>query len=115
MCKAQNSGKIIVEHGRMFKMYGTTMRDYNVNQASGSKDEKKSIFSRKMKNKDKNKNKKPQDTTYMKLEENNNKTETKEHDAVKEPLFSKKDFPIPTVIITVLFTMMMLVVLTGLF
>ena len=49
-------------------MYGTTMRNYNANRASGTKDEKKSFFSKKSIAKENKRAKKHEDTRYMKLE-----------------------------------------------
>ena len=49
-------------------MYGTTMRNYNANRASGTKDEKKGFFSKKSMAKENKRAKKNEDTRYMKLE-----------------------------------------------
>ena len=95
-------------------MYGTTMRNYNVNKASKSKDERR-IFSSRSGSKKQVKEKKTRETRYLRLEKNEmprietEKTEAKE----RQGFFSKKDFPIASVIITVLLTMMFLVVVSG--
>ena len=96
-------------------MYGTTMKNYNVNKASSSYDEKKSIFSKRNSIKEK-RAKKEEDTRYMKLAstvEMPTEEVSKTQKEVETGL-SKKDFPIPSVIITVLLTMMLLVIGTGL-
>ena len=49
-------------------MYGTTMRNYNANRASGTKDEKRGFFSKKSIAKENKRAKKNEDTRYMKLE-----------------------------------------------
>ncbi len=100
----------------MFKMYGTTMKNYNVNRASGIKDVKKSLFSKKSQAKEHKKNKKEEDTRYLKLDstEEVKGVSESEHIENDKPAFSRKDFPIPSVIVTVLMTMMLLVVAVGL-
>lgn len=92
-------------------MYGTTMKHYGANRASGIKDAKKSLFSKKAK-----KVKKAEDTKYMSLDSSNdvNAVEYIETVETDKNAFSKKDFPIPSVIVTVLMTMMLLVVAVGL-
>ena len=96
-------------------MYGTTMKNYSVNKASVSQDEKRGIFSKRLSLKER-KSKKEEDTRYMKLESTSEMptTETAVETKDAETGLSKKDFPIPSVIITVLLTMMLLVVGTGL-
>ena len=98
-------------------MYGTTMRNYNANRASGTKDEKKSVFSKKSVAKENKRAKKNEDTRYMKLESSAEITANEIETAVKENEsgFSRKDFPIASVIITVLLTMMVLIVGSGFF
>ena len=94
-------------------MYGTTMRNYNVNKASKSRDER-GIFSRFGFKKAK-KEKKSRETRYLRIEKNempNVETENV-NNRENEGFFSKKEFPIPSVIITVLLTMMFLVVVSG--
>ena len=96
-------------------MYGTTMRNYNANRASGTKDEKKGFFSRKSMAKDNKRAKKNEDTRYMKLEASEIAADEIENEVKEtESGFSRKDFPITSVIITVLFTMMVLIVGSGL-
>ena len=96
-------------------MYGTTMRNYNANRASGTKDEKKGFFSRKSMAKENKRAKKNEDTRYMKLEASEIAADEIENEVKEtENGFSRKDFPITSVIITVLFTMMVLIVGSGL-
>ena len=96
-------------------MYGTTMRNYNANRASGTKDEKKGFFSRKTMAKENKRAKKNEDTRYMKLEASEIVADEIENEVKEtESGFSRKDFPITSVIITVLFTMMVLIVGSGL-
>lgn len=97
-------------------MYGTTMKNYNVNKASGIKDVKKSLFSKKAQAKEHKKSKKDEDTRYLKLDSNEEVRSVSEAEYVEneKPAFSRKDFPIPSVIVTVLMTMMLLVVAVGL-
>ena len=96
-------------------MYGTTMRNYNANRASGTKDEKKGFFSRKTMAKENKRAKKNEDTRYMKLEASEIAADEIENEVKEtESGFSRKDFPITSVIITVLFTMMVLIVGSGL-
>ena len=96
-------------------MYGTTMRNYNANRASGTKDEKKVFFSRKTMAKENKRAKKNEDTRYMKLEASEIAADEIENEVKEtESGFSRKDFPITSVIITVLFTMMVLIVGSGL-
>jgi hypothetical protein len=97
-------------------MYGTTMRNYNANRASGTKDEKRGFFSKKSIAKENKRAKKNEDTRYMKLESSAEIAADEIENEVKEAesTFSKKDFPITSVIITVLFTMMALIVGSGL-
>ena len=96
-------------------MYGTTMRNYNANRASGTKDEKKGFFSKKSMAKENKRAKKNEDTRYMKLEASEIAADEIENEVKEtESGFSRKDFPITSVIITVLFTMMVLIVGSGL-
>lgn len=91
-------------------MYGTTMKNFNVNKSSTSKDEKRSLFGRKA-NKESKKSRKEEDTRYMNLESTREMTanESAEQQKESERGISRKDFPIPSVICTVLFTMLLLV------
>ena len=93
-------------------MYGTTMKHYGANRASGIKDAKKSLFSKKTTKKAK----KEEDTRYLNLDSSNdvNAVEYAETVESERGVFSKRDFPIPSVIVTVLMTMMLLVVAVGL-
>lgn len=94
-------------------MYGTTMRNYNVNKSSRTKDD--SIYSSKIRVKEQKAERKARDTRYIKIE-NNAKAVVSQSSSVEEREipFSKKEFPIPSVIITALATVMLLVVISGL-
>ena len=97
-------------------MYGTTMKNYNVNRASGTRDERRGTFSKKeapVKNKKVKKNEE-KDTRYVKLKSSKSKVQVVDEPIEQETGFSKKDFPIPSVLITVLMTMVALVVTVGL-
>ncbi len=95
-------------------MYGTTMKNFSVNKASASKEEKKGFFAKKAK--ENKKSRKEEDTRYMKLESTREMpaNEAVEGQKEAESGFSRKDFPIPSVICTVLLTMLLLVLGTGL-
>ncbi len=97
-------------------MYGTTMKNYNVNRASSTRDERRGTFSKKeapVKDK-KTKKAEEKDTRYVKLKSSKAKVQVMDEHVETETGFSRKDFPIPSVIITVLMTMMALVVTVGL-
>ena len=115
MCEIKNCRKVIEKLGGCLKMYGTTMKNYNVNKASSSYAEKNTIFGKRNSFKEK-RAKKEEDTRYMKLESTAEMPadEVSKSQKENEAGLSKKDFPIPSVIITVLLTMMLLVVGTGL-
>lgn len=97
-------------------MYGTTMKNYNVNRASGSFEESDNIYTKKRKTKENRRAKKVEDTRYVNLESTADipTTEVVVEPKETESGFSRKDFPIPSVIITVLLTMVLLVVGAGL-
>ena len=96
-------------------MYGTTMKHYNVNKASKSKDEN-SIFSKNIQAKSQKNEKRARDTRYVKIESNAKVALNQSFDnsISNEVSFSRKEFPIPSVIITALATVMLLVVISGL-
>lgn len=96
-------------------MYGTTMRNYNVNRASKPMDDN-SIFSKRIQAKGQKRENKSRDTRYIKIESNAKVVLNQNTDNVmdNEIPFSKKEFPIPSVIITALATVMLLVVISGL-
>ena len=91
------------------------MRNYNVNRASKSKDDN-SIFSKKVQAKSQKRENKARDTRYIKIESNAKAALNRNVDnsMENEVSFSKKEFPIPSVIITALATVMLLVVISGL-
>ncbi len=97
-------------------MYGTTMKNYGVNRASGTRDERRVSSVRKeepVKNK-KAKKTEEKDTRYVKLKSSKSKVQVVDEHVEQEVGFSRKEFPIPSVLVTVLMTMMALVVTVGL-
>lgn len=92
-------------------MYGTTMKNYNTNKVFKSKEKKNSEGFSKKKSRNAqvaNESKKVQDTKYMKLEETSAYSNGKNYGAHRGS-FSIKEFPIASVILTVLFTMMVMI------
>ncbi len=91
-------------------MYGTTMKSYNSSKHNRV-DAQENNKSRKQKNKDNTPT-----TRYMKINERrydrNNYETTSSHEVVKES-FSKKEFPIASVIFTAIATMIALLLTTG--
>ena len=97
-------------------MYGTTMKNYGVNRASGTKDVRKVASNHKetpVKNK-KAKKIEEKDTRYVKVKSSKSKVQVIDEPNEQEVGFSRKDFPIPSVIVTVLLTMMALFTTVGL-
>ena len=96
-------------------MYGTTMKNYNVNKASKDNGSKRNgnFFARSIGSSNNNVkiHKKTEDTRYISIDE---MSETAQVQAVKPVAsfegFSKKDFPIASVIVTIVLTMMVLLV-----
>lgn len=95
-------------------MYGTTIRSYNESKSSKPKNnriEKPHIIDNK---ESKAARKKQQDTKYMKLNVNSNKESySVTEETNTNEVFSLKDLPIASVVITVILTMMMLVLTSG--
>jgi hypothetical protein len=91
-------------------MYGTTMKSYNSSKYNRV-DAQENNKSRKQKNKDNTPT-----TRYMKINERkydrNNYETTSSCEVVKES-FSKKEFPIASVIFTAIATMIALLLTTG--
>ena len=91
-------------------MYGTTMKSYNSSKHNRV-DAQENNKSRKQKNKDNTPT-----TRYMKINERkydrNNYETTSSCEVVKES-FSKKEFPIASVIFTAIATMIALLLTTG--
>ena len=97
-------------------MYGTTMKNYGVNRASGVREERRVASARKeepVKNK-KAKKTEEKDTRYVKLKSAKSKVQVMDEHVEHEVGFSRKDFPIPSVLVTVLMTMMALFTTVGL-
>ena len=99
-------------------MYGTTMKNYGVNRASGTRDERKAASVRKetpVKANKKTKKTEEKDTRYVKLKSSKAKVQVMDEHTEHETGFSRKDFPIPSVLVTVLLTMMALFTTVGFF
>lgn len=97
-------------------MYGTTMKNYGVNRASGTRDERRVSTARReepVKNK-KVKKTEEKDTRYVKLKSSKAKVQVMDEQVEQNTGFSRKDFPIPSVLVTVLMTMMALFTTVGL-
>ena len=92
-------------------MYGTTMKNYSARRASDFKDEKKVRASKKEKKVRKLEN---EDTRYVKKASKADFINNVEEQVEVETGFSRKDFPITSLVITILTTMMLLVVAVGL-
>lgn len=93
-------------------MYGTTMKNYSARRASDFEDEKKVRASKKDK---KVRKLEDEDTRYVKMKPSKTDVVNDVEEQVEvDTGFSRKDFPIPSVVITVLTTMMLLVVAVGL-
>ena len=93
-------------------MYGTTMKNYKSSKHHKNDDNIQ------IENKKKNKKEYAPKTRYMKInerkyEKNNNET-TSANVRVVEERFSKKEFPIASVIFTAIATMIVLLLTTGL-
>lgn len=99
-------------------MYGTTIRSYNESKNSKFKKtnvERSSSCSVNNKKITKKNSKKEQDTKYIKLDSKKNTSsfDIDEENQNLNETFSFKDLPIVSVVITVIFTMMMLVMTSG--
>lgn len=95
-------------------MYGTTMKNYSVNRASGIRAERKVASNEVTVKNKKSKKMEEKDTRYVKLKSSKAKVQVMDEQNEREVGFSRKDFPIPSVLATVLLTMMALVVTVGL-
>lgn len=92
-------------------MYGTTMKNYSARRASDFKDEKKARASKKEKRVRKLED---EDTRYVKKASKADVINNVEEQVELDTGFSRKDFPVTSVVITILTTMMLLVVAVGL-
>ena len=92
-------------------MYGTTMKNYGASKAYRSKKETKDIF----RNKKVSKKSDAQNTRYMKINESKKNVvvqPTMSENSLRNE-FSKKEFPIASVIFTAIITMLALLLGTG--
>ena len=91
-------------------MYGTTMKNYN-----SSKLYREDNMSQKIKKAPKTRKEETPRTRYMKI--NERRVETKHESSVNNDIvresFSKKEFPIASVIFTAIATMVLLLLTTG--
>ncbi len=91
-------------------MYGTTMKNYS--SSKSVKEEKKSLYTKKA---SKVRREEAPKTRYMKITERRiepKKEQTASYDSIKDS-FSKKEFPIASVIFTAIATMVLLLLTTG--
>lgn len=92
-------------------MYGTTIRNYNNFSKTTRDDMKNKAFFGKNKKTRKAKKEEFPNTRYIKIEGNSLKKEsTKE---INSEMVSRKEFPIASVILTVVATMILLLIGTG--
>jgi hypothetical protein len=93
-------------------MYGTTIRNYNNFSKTTRDDMKNKAFFGKNKKTRKAKKEEFQRTRYMKIEE---KTTQKEEavKSISNETVSKREFPIASVVLTVVATMIILLIGTG--
>lgn len=93
-------------------MYGTTIRNYNnFNRSTREDINTRSFFGKSKKNK-KVKKEETKRTRYMKIDENvSRESETTKTNIVER--ISRKEFPIASVILTVVATMIILLIGTG--
>ena len=96
-------------------MYGTTIRNYNSSKFSKLEERKNRNFMGKSKNNRKNKKEDFQRTRYMKIEENEASVKENEKKRVHQSTekVSRREFPIASVIFTVVATMVLLLIGTG--
>ena len=91
-------------------MYGTTIRNYNTTQGVRVEAEEENFFNR-------NNIADMQETRYVKIEETPVKVHTDTAKPAKEnkatDTVSRKEFPIASVILTIIITMLLLLVTTG--
>lgn len=91
-------------------MYGTTIRNYNTTQGVRVEAEEENFFNR-------NNTTDMQETRYVKIEETPVKVHTDTTKPAREnkatDTVSRKEFPIASVILTIIITMLLLLVTTG--
>ncbi len=94
-------------------MYGTTMKNYN--SSKSYKEEKTSVYQKKNAKRSKSQKENTPKTRYMKINERRVEPRaetTSSYDIVKDE-FSRKEFPIASVIFTAIATMVLLLLTTG--
>ena len=95
-------------------MYGTTMKNYNASKAF--KKEKTTLFNAKSIKEKKTRKEEAPKTRYMKINEKKadiiEQSKTASFETVKEG-FSRKEFPIASIIFTAIATMLLLLFTTG--
>lgn len=92
-------------------MYGTTIRNYNNFSKTSRDDMKNKAFFGKNKKTRKAKKEEFQRTRYMRIEDNLEREETTKE--VTSEVVSRREFPIASVILTVVATMILLLIGTG--
>lgn len=94
-------------------MYGTTMKNYN--SSKSYKEEKTGVYQKKNAKMSKSLRENTPKTRYMKINERRVEPKmetTSSFDTIKET-FSRKEFPIASVIFTAIATMVLLLLTTG--
>lgn len=94
-------------------MYGTTMKNYN--SSKSYKEEKTSVYQKKNSKVSKSSRENAPKTRYMKINERKvePKVETTSSFDIVRDDFSRKEFPIASVIFTAIATMVLLLLTTG--
>ena len=92
-------------------MYGTTIKNYTDKNTKMKKYQKDEPYYDYAPKKEKTKANRPQDTKYMKIE--NESPNIIESERGKTESFSFRDLPIASVVITLILTMMLLVMTSG--
>lgn len=94
-------------------MYGTTMKNYS--SSKSHKEEKSDFYQGKSSNTSKSRNNNAQKTRYMKINERTAEPryETTSSCEVTKENFSRKEFPIASIIFTAIATMVLLLLTTG--
>ncbi len=92
-------------------MYGTTIKNYTDKNTKMKKYQKDEPYYDYAPKKEKTKANKPEDTKYMKIEQESSYKIECEREATES--FSFRDLPIASVVITLILTMMLLVMTSG--
>ena len=114
MCKAENRRKAVIIERRV-KMYGTTMKSFNMSSTTGIKTKKSApiVQDTSKKKLSKRELRKNQDTRYININENVEQTSSVNVEENVSSGFSLRELPIAQVVITVVLTMMILVMMSG--